>query len=85
MTIILTKDIQINFTEMTDTDLVALQNEVAKEFKRRRCELRKEAKEELNAFIRKWEAIGITFETQWYDLKVDEFKIYDCDDEEEED
>lgn len=84
MTIILTKDIQINFTEMTDTDLVALQNEIAKEFKRRRLELKKEATEELNAFIRKWDKVGITFETEWYDLKVGEFNVYDSDDEEEE-
>ncbi len=75
----------MNIKELTDTELATLQNEIAEEFRRRRLELREEAEKELNAFIRKWDEVGITFETYWYDLKVGEFTIHDCDDEEEED
>ena len=74
-----------NLNEICEVDLRQIQKDIEEEFKRRRYELKKQAVEELNAFIEKWEKVGITFETKWYDLKVGEFKIYDSQDDEEDD
>lgn len=74
-----------NLNEICEVDLRQIQRDIAEEFKRRRCEIKKQAEEELNAFIEKWEKEGITFETRWYDLKVDDFAIHDSQDDEEDD
>lgn len=74
-----------NLNEIAEEDLRQIQKDIAEEFKRRRYELRKQAEEELNVFIEKWEKEGITFETRWYDLKIGEFEIHDSQDDEEDD
>lgn len=74
-----------NLNEIVEEDLRQIQKDIAEEFKRRRCEIKKQAEEELNAFIEKWEKVGITFETRWYDLKVNDFAIHDSQDDEEDD
>ena len=74
-----------NLDEICEVDLRQIQKDIEEEFKRRRYELKKQAIEELNAFIEKWEKVGITFETNWYDLKVNDFAIHDNQDDEEDD
>ena len=74
-----------NLDEIAEEDLRQIQKDIEEEFKRRRYELKKQAVEELNAFIEKWERVGITFETNWYDLKVNDFAIHDNQDDEEDD
>jgi len=74
-----------NLNEICEVDLRQIQKDIEEEFKRRRYELKKQAIEELNAFIEKWEKVGITFETNWYDLKVNDFAIHDNQDDEEDD
>ena len=72
-----------NLDEICEVDLRQIQKDIEEEFKRRRYELKKQAVEELNTFIEKWEKVGITFETNWYDLKVNDFAIHDSQDDEE--
>ena len=74
-----------NLDEICEVDLRQIQKDIEEEFKRRRYELKKQAVEELNTFIEKWEKVGITFETNWYDLKVNDFAIYDSQDDDEDD
>lgn len=74
-----------NLNEIAEEDLWQIQKDIEEEFKRRRYELKNQAVEELNAFIEKWEKVGITFETNWYNLKVNDFEIHDSQDDEEDD